>query len=129
MVKLQRVLVPFAVVFTLVLATLAVFVGIYPQVGESQGNQTARTSCTPANIAVFSNRIHIKCSQALQDGTQFFAVATSDPSVDRILSVLNVAIVSPGLKVVLDYATSPSDNPPGCLTSDCRKMLSIFLAR
>lgn len=98
----------------------------YNQVCETA---CAFTTCTPRDIASFSNRIHIRCFEVLSGGIQYFAMANSDPTVDHVLSMLNVAIANPGLKVFIEYATSQSDNPTGCQTRDCRGLLHVYLAR
>jgi len=86
-------------------------------------------SCSPTEVAVFSNRIHVKCSSALQDGTTtiwYWAVSTSDAQrANRFLSTASTALVSGRM---LRFSYNPADASGtsfGCLTKDCRTPWAI----
>ena len=77
-------------------------------------------SCTTSGVAVFENRIHVRCSSPVM-GFTFFAVSTSDPqNVLRFLTVLNSARVNNRPINILFDPTDLSGANFGCLNTDCR---------
>ena len=47
----------------------------------------AETICTPANVMVFFNRVHVKCAETV-GGIQYFATPTTDAAhVNRVLTI------------------------------------------
>lgn len=78
-------------------------------------------SCTPANVAVYPNRIHVKCSASVAGGIWYFALSTSDAAhTNRTLSLLTTALAG-GRPLSIDYNPSTTAGTAiGCLSSDCR---------
>jgi hypothetical protein len=79
------------------------------------------TTCTPANVAVFSNRIHVKCSASVAGGIWFFALSTSDAAhTNRMLTLFTTALAS-GRPLHIDYNPSTTAGTSlGCQSGDCR---------
>jgi hypothetical protein len=97
------------------------------------GNASAATfTCTPVDVLVATNRIHVKCSTAVLDGSssiRWFAVsATADvPFANRFLTVGTTALVS-GRNVMFTWtAGDTSGTAFGCAAADCRKVSMINL--
>jgi hypothetical protein len=89
-----------------------------------------RAACTPGDVTVYAgSRIHIRCLEAVSGSIIYFAVGTGDTDADKLLSILNVAIANPGLKVVVDYIDSSASNPAGCNVGDCRRLVTVSLQR
>ena len=85
------------------------------------------TNCTPANVASYTTRVHVKCTASV-GGIWYFAVATDNPAhVARILSVLSTAKVAGRTLSILYEPGSTSDLPPGCAASDCRTLLAAAI--
>lgn len=84
--------------------------------------------CTPAGVATFANRIHIRCAQSFS-GIVFFAYASRDTAgAARTMSIATSALIA-GRSVVIFY--DPADQAGtriGCLAGDCRLLrgLEIF---
>ena len=80
----------------------------------------------PLEVAVWAeSRIHVRCTEA-SDGSDYFALSTRDPDVDRVLSILQTAI-STGTPLGLAYSVDSAENPEGCLVQDCRKIRAVSL--
>ena len=84
---------------------------------------SANTGCTPEEVAVFANRIHVRCAAAV-GGVSFFAVPTVDaPHAARMLSLLSTAHVA-GRTLNLTYETDANAGSSfGCAQNDCRLLL------
>jgi hypothetical protein len=84
--------------------------------------------CTPANVMVYSIRIHVKCTQTFppSDTVQYFAAPTSDaPNVARILSLLTAAKIA-GRDVTIGYYDEDTSGVPwGCDLATCRPILAV----
>jgi len=81
--------------------------------------------CTVNNVAVFDNRIHIRCNPA--DGSiAYFAYATNSPNANRFLALANTAYAL-GDKLFVYYYTNSTQNPPGCQTGDCRGFYGLSM--
>ena len=84
-------------------------------------------NCTPDNVAVFSNRIHVHCKQSYS-GIRYFAYPTSDAaSVARVLSVLISAQVAGHTLQILYDPADRSGSSYGCNVSDCRHFEAVAL--
>jgi hypothetical protein len=84
--------------------------------------------CTIANIAVFSNRIHVHCTAAIS-GISYFAASGNSAhalTTNRFLALLNTAY-SLGKPVYIYYLDNPASNPPGCQSGDCRAIDWLFV--
>ena len=80
------------------------------------------TTCTPVNVTVFTNRVHVKCAQSAS-GIYYFASSTQDAaSAARFLSILGTAQAA-GRTLSIWY--NPADTSGaawGCQSNDCRRM-------
>ncbi len=87
-------------------------------------------TCTIANIAIFSDRIHVKCTTALPTTIiQYFAAAGDNlhaATTNRFLMMLNTAY-SLGKPVYLYYIDSSSANISGCNATDCRMIDWMYI--
>jgi len=103
-------------------------------------------ACTLMDVAAFTNRVHVHCAPAgaasggglyTRDyspppqpdaGIVYFAVgAAADPALaDRVIALATSASQQ-NKQVQIFYRTSPAENPPGCLASDCRRLSGIVL--
>ncbi|MBT8401695.1 MAG: hypothetical protein KJO98_14550 [Rhodothermia bacterium] len=83
------------------------------------------TSCTPLNVIVFTNRVHIKCEESV-GGISFFAASTADAAhVARVLSVISTATVA-GRPVTVFYdPADTSGTAIGCAANDCRLIQAV----
>jgi hypothetical protein len=87
-------------------------------------------TCTPLSIAVFSNRIHVKCTAAAPPGGAiwYFAAPTgTDPKyANRVLSIMLTAKAL-GKNLLITYDLAGSGSAYGCLFADCRPIQAIEL--
>ena len=78
--------------------------------------------CAPIEVAVYPERIHVRCSAPGPPGNiYFFALGTTDSShTARVLSILSMAhVASQNLGITYD-AGDISGEDIGCLSGDCR---------
>ncbi len=77
--------------------------------------------CSPVEVGVFTNRVHVRCAAPAPGNILYFAVATADSKhAARLLSLLLTSQVA-GKNVGINY--NPSDlsgSAIGCANSDCR---------
>jgi hypothetical protein len=116
----------------LALAIATVFCGITLSSLDGRAEEDAR--CTPVDVAVFSNRVHVRCSAAVMmpdlplDAIAFFAFPTSDaPAAERVLSTLLSAQVANRQLWIRFNLTEHSDAARniGCQWHDCRLILAV----
>lgn len=87
-------------------------------------------TCTPVEVGVYSNRVHVKCASYALDGTAiwFFAVPTSDTgNSNRFLTTANSALVSGRPLAVLYNAGDTSGAAWGCAADNCRSIWGFLL--
>src|SRR2546423_3272172 len=84
--------------------------------------------CTPANVASFANRVHVKCSASFGGGVQYFAVASTDTAyANRFQSLASSALVA-GRTVSIFYEPADITGAAwGCQANDCRRALGIAI--
>jgi hypothetical protein len=84
------------------------------------------STCTPARVGVFSNRVHVRCSVA-NAGIIYYAFSTKDQAaVARVLAIMNSALLTGrSLAILNDPADATSGPPIGCQASDCRLILGL----
>jgi len=85
--------------------------------------------CTVQQVAMFGNRAHIRCTEAVgTTSIRFFAVADTPANKSLINRVLAIGLtqMSMGRAVYIEYDNNSANNPPGCLVSDCRKLVGIM---
>ncbi len=82
--------------------------------------QAATFTCTPDQVAVFTDRVHVHCTTGSL-GIYYFAVSTADAaSAARYLSIFTTAFAL-GKTVQVYYGiTDESGTAFGCLYTDCR---------
>lgn len=86
-----------------------------------------RFTCTPADVAVFQSRLHVKCSPS--DGSiTFFALGFgNNHHANRILSILSTALAAKRtLSILYDPADLEGVNV-GCLKTDCRLIRGVSM--
>jgi len=80
----------------------------------------ATTTCTPIQVAVFSNRIHVRCAAPV-GGISYFAFPTSNAvNADRVLGMLEEAQIAHRNLTIWYDPNATSGTSYGCLASDCR---------
>jgi hypothetical protein len=83
-------------------------------------------TCKSADVAVYAERLHVRCDVATSGGIVYFALATANSAhAARILSLLTTAhLTQKSLRLEFD----PSDTSGtafGCQANDCRRLLSV----
>lgn len=101
-------------------SALAVVTGV----SASTSVTAADFSCTPIEVAVYAERIHVRCSEPASDGSAaiwFWAMSTSDAQhANRFLSTTTTALVS-GRKLIFGFTPGDTSGVSfGCLAHDCR---------
>jgi len=86
-------------------------------------------SCTPAEIATYQNRVHVRCAAAV-GGVSFFAAAAQDTAfAARVLSVITAAQVAGRTLSILYDPADQSGTAIGCQSSDCRLIRAVGFGR
>jgi hypothetical protein len=82
-------------------------------------------ACTPTQVMVWPNRIHVRCATAVS-GISFFTVNTNDTAnAARVLSLLTTAQVA-GRTLTIRYEPNDlSGSAIGCLNSNCRLIIAV----
>ncbi|GAB4534559.1 MAG: hypothetical protein Fur0018_24470 [Anaerolineales bacterium] len=84
-------------------------------------------TCTPNNVAVFSERIHVKCNESYS-GVRYFAYPTTNAAATaRFLSLLTSAQVAGHTLSILYNPADTSGTAYGCAASDCRPFQAVIL--
>jgi hypothetical protein len=99
--------------------------------------QAVRVTCTPLEIAVFPNRVHVLCQSNTTTGDiVFFALPTTNQTVvsntsDAATRFLDIALKQWGTGYSLDITYDPNDTSTGptfgCAAVNCRPILAAFL--
>jgi hypothetical protein len=84
------------------------------------------SACTPARVAVFNSRVHVKCAVA-NAGILYYAFPTADQAAAaRFLAIHNSALLTGrSLTILNDPADTTSGPPVGCQASDCRLIIAL----
>jgi hypothetical protein len=84
--------------------------------------RAAIIKCQPDEVAVWPNRIHLRC-EAATAGVSYFVVPVSDAAhAARMLSVISTALVA-GRSMLVTYEPSDTSGTNiGCPISNCRLM-------
>ncbi len=87
------------------------------------------SACTPARVAVFSSRVHVKCFVA-NAGILYYAFPTNDQAAAaRVLAILNSALLTGrSLSIFNDPSDTTSGPPIGCQASDCRIIIALDIS-
>ncbi len=84
--------------------------------------------CTPANVASYTSRIHVKCTVAAGGGIQYFAYPARDTAnASRFLSLLSTATVAGKQVDILYDPADTSGAAYGCAAGDCRPIIGVAL--
>ncbi len=88
--------------------------------------------CQPTEVAVYQGRLHVRCSQTVNDGgnvIRFWAVSTANAQhANRFLTVAASALVS-GRNLKMSYTPGDTSGSAfGCLASDCRVPWAVTLS-
>lgn len=94
-----------------------------PQLPKPAAPATGTHSCSVGSVAVFQSRVHVYCTNAA-GAVRFFAAATKDPAASMFIQVAAQAKAA-SQKISIEYSTKTADNPSGCQTNDCRKILVL----
>jgi hypothetical protein len=80
--------------------------------------------CTPADVAIYSERLHVKCTAEV-GGIWYFAAPTSNAAhAARVLSLLSTAHAAGRTLDILYDPDDLSGAAIGCQTSDCRLIIA-----
>src|SRR5262245_43975512 len=114
------------------LLSLLAAVSISPLHAQDPNPTRHNATCTPVEVAVFENRIHVKCTNvqktASSGGIVFFAVSTSaSANTARFLSIFDSAL-SENRKLTLFYDDFEiAGQNFGCLIENCRVVHGAIL--
>jgi hypothetical protein len=94
------------------------------------GSNSVPQPCTITVIYAGPNSFYFQCSQSVT-GTVIFAYgastdAASSASTNRMMAVVTLAF-SLGKPVSVFYTLDSAFNPPGCITSTCRRLDGVFI--
>jgi len=88
--------------------------------------------CTSVNTAVYpGSRVHLKCSETWENPStgataNFFAADAGSSQAGQVVAI-GVAAQTFDKKVRIRFRSSSTDNPSGCDTSNCRKLVGAQL--
>jgi hypothetical protein len=115
----------FVLLGALILA-LALLVGLSLKNRVSAASPSAPSAftifnCTPATVAAFTNRVHVRCSPASGSIAYFAYCSTKDSAnANRFLSIFTTAKVT-GKTIYIYYnANDTSGTSCGCASNNCR---------
>jgi hypothetical protein len=106
------------------------------------GNQTVTVTCAVGNVAVFGDRVHVRCSAIQQVLTgvmgqgaapaqktpAYYAVGLqAEPALANLTLTLATQAAAQHKQVQIFYINSPNQNPPGCQPYDCRRLTGIVM--
>jgi hypothetical protein len=100
-----------------------------PNSGQPERPESTKIfTCTISELAVHTNRIHIRCNPG-DGGISFFAASTASAEIVRTNQFLTLGNTAYALGKTINiwYETDQAQNPPGCLTSDCRKIIALVI--
>ena len=108
------------------------FAGLSAMAGSAEAAQIKSRDCKPTRIAIFKNRIHVKCavikSQAYTADIPYYAMSieAAGPRLTAIIQLL-VSAQERGrtLRIWPDMADYKS--VPGCNGSNCRRLTGVSL--
>lgn len=113
---------------TIVHLSLVALAGVLLTLVPARPSFAASTffTCKSVDVAVFPERIHVRCTQPAVWNVVFFAVSTANSAhAARILSALLVAH-SVGKNVVVEFEPNDTTGTAfGCAANDCRRLLSV----
>jgi hypothetical protein len=101
------------------------------EITDDENRATAGFNCNINEVAMYANRAHIRCANSVAVGSDtvwFFAIENTSANKTFINRVIAIGLTNMSMNrwVYVNYDTSSSNNPPGCLTGDCRKLVAIL---
>ncbi len=105
------------------IAVVLLLAASIPTQASAPAAPTAAFTCTPTGVAIFTNRVHVRCTPAAPNSIAYFAycTATDSATASRFLSVFTTAKAT-GKNLVIFY--DPNDltgqQKCGCANGDCR---------
>lgn len=111
--------------------SVASFIAVLGVLAAPASALASEFSCKPDEVTVWKNRVHVRCTQTVKDGTdtiRYWAVPVSDAErANRFLSSGSTALVS-GRSLYFSWtAGDKSGTSFGCLAKDCRTPNSFAL--
>jgi len=91
--------------------------------------QAASHSCTPISVMTYSNRVHVRCSNPVNNIRYFALSMSSSSKVDRFLKIATTALVSEKQMYIGYGSTDTSGASFGCRANDCRKATSYGIKK
>ncbi len=93
---------------------------------QSLPARAASAACTPTEVVVFSNRVHVRCF-ADRDGIRFFAVPTANEELAHRVETFGIAAIgfAKALHIEFDPRDETSGPAFGCRPHDCRPIEAI----
>ena len=102
---------------------------------EDENRAVSGHTCKIVEVAMYEDRAHVKCDTpkvlggfpAPVHNVYFFAIANTNENkmlINRVMAI-GLTTMSMNRSAYLLLETASSENPSGCLTQDCRKLLGI----
>jgi len=108
---------------TILIAVITILlVASNPAQASSPSTPTDYFVCTPQQVGVFTQRVHVRCAPSAPNNISYFAscYASDSATASRFLSIFTTAKVT-GKNVAIYYtASDTSGTSCGCGSSDCR---------
>ena len=100
------------------------------EVPESEDRAIDYHDCYVNQVAMYHNRAHILCDTYESVGTTkvwYFAVADTSANKSFINRVIAIGLTNMSMnrQIRVWFDTLASNNPPSCLTTNCRKLTGI----
>jgi len=85
-------------------------------------------NCKPTQVAVFQNRVHVRCAANAPGGIGYFAFKTSVNTefANRLQALASTAQVS-GKTLNIEFDPNENGQSWGCNWSDCRSLSSAIM--
>lgn len=122
MTRTRRALILSSAVLVVLLG-LVVLAQVMPRPVEAASDVVALETftCTPAGVATFHNRVHVRCTTSAPGNIRYFAVCTSNSvTAARYLSVFTTAFAMNKNLTIHYSAADTSGTACGCQAGDCR---------
>lgn len=104
------------------------------QAQEDPGDETRAVvsfNCEIEQVAIYSDRAHIKCDNSIVVGTDnvsYFAIANDKENEMLINRVMAIGLTNLSMNRYVNvwFSSVSSNNPSGCQSNDCRKLLALM---
>ena len=107
---------------------------MHVQAQENPGDETRGVvsfNCDIDQVAIYSDRAHIKCANFIivgSDTVRYFAIANDKENemlINRVMAI-GLTNLSMNRSVNVWFSSVSSNNPSGCQSADCRKLLALM---